>query len=222
MRTRVLPFLRAQANESTQMRPASMPRAALETHSQPERSRSLARFEQPNPLRMKRPKPVARLHTSLSLSCAALAAYIGTCACASHAETEAKGPLLLARASPLLEEPVSESLTPTEPAPAPRKQRRHGLDSYQIAEVVRSGYLAFGGCQALADDGQGREGVVTVDWLVRPDGSVSNVTVVDSSYQSAQVDDCVAAVAKGLRFPEAAGSTRVAWKVRFQALSASR
>ena len=173
---------------------------------------------------MKRPKPFARSHTSLSLCCAALAAYIGTCACASHAETEAKGPLLGARASALLEEPESkESLARAEPAPAPRKTRRRGLDSYQIAEVVRSGYLAFGGCQALAEDAQSRDGAVTVDWLVRPDGSVANVTVVDSSYQSAQVDDCVAAVAKGLRFPEAAGSTRVAWKVWFQApLSASR
>jgi TonB family protein len=176
-----------------------------------------------NPLRMKRLKPFARIHSSLSLSCAALAAYIGACACASHAETEVKGPVLVAHASPLLGEPESdESLARAEPAPAPRKQRRRGLDSYQISEVVRSGYLAFGGCQALADGAQGREGVVTVDWLVRPDGSVSNVTVVDSSYQSAQVDDCVAAVAKGLRFPEADGSTRVAWKVRFQALSASR
>ena len=131
----------------------------------------------------------------------------------------------MAHTSPLLtgEPAPDDAVAEARAEVAPRKQRRRGLDSYQISEVVRSGYLAFGGCQALAEDAQNQDGVVTVDWLVRPDGSVSNVTVVDSSYQNAQVDDCVAAVAKGLRFPEAAGSTRVAWKVRFQApLSASR
>jgi hypothetical protein len=97
------------------------------------------------------------------------------------------------------------------------RKRKHGLEPAQISEVVRAGYLAFGGCQALDAEAQSRDGAVTVDWIVRPDGTVYEVSVIASSFDSPQVDDCVADVARGLKFPEAGSSTRVAWKVRFQA-----
>jgi hypothetical protein len=116
-----------------------------------------------------------------------------------------------------------ETLAKEEPAPSlqrAKSKRRRGLDPFQVSEVVRAGYWAFGGCQALDSDAQNRDGTVTVDWIVRPDGTVDEVSVIASSFDSPQVDGCVADVARGLKFPEADASTRVAWKVKFQAQGA--
>ena len=159
---------------------------------------------------------------SISIISLALGAHMGPIGCATHSDRPVEGPTtLVASVNPLPTRATeTENLAKAEPTSirARAKSRgRRGLDPYQVSEVVRAGYWAFGGCQALDSDAQNRDGIVTVDWLVRPDGTVNEVTVIESSFDSPQVDDCVADVARGLKFPEAEASTRVAWKVKFQA-----
>ncbi len=155
----------------------------------------------------------------------ALAAPLASLGCATHNERPAEAPTTLVasvnptptratRSSDLAkEDPMSSSARA-------KARRKRALEPAQISAVVRAGYLAFGGCQALDAEAQSRDGVVTVDWIVRPDGTVNEVSVIASSFASPQVDDCVADVARGLKFPEADATTRVAWKVRFQAQGA--
>jgi hypothetical protein len=163
------------------------------------------------------------LSRSILVITLALGAHMGPLGCATHNDRPAEGPTtLVASVNPTPTRATrSSELAKEDPGSTSRDagklRRRRGLEPAQISAVVRAGYLAFGGCQALDADAQSRDGAVTVDWIVRPDGTVNEVSVIDSSFDSAQVDDCVADVARGLIFPEADSSTRVAWKVRFQA-----
>jgi hypothetical protein len=153
----------------------------------------------------------------------ALIAHMGSLGCATQSERTPLDPTtVVASVNPTPTRATrSSELAKEDPDSLSRGdvklRRRRALEPSQISAVVRSGYLAFGGCQALDADAQSRDGAVTVDWIVRPDGTVNEVSVIDSSFASRQVDDCVADVARGLKFPEADSSTRVAWKVRFQA-----
>jgi TonB family protein len=153
----------------------------------------------------------------------ALGAHMGPLGCATQGDRPVEVPTtLVASVSTAPTHATQTAILASEEAtlPAPERaktRRRRGLDPYQVSTVVRSGYWAFGGCQALDSDAQNRDGTVTVDWIVRPDGTVNEVSVTQSSFGRAQVDDCVADVARGLKFPEADSTTRVAWKVRFQA-----
>lgn len=166
------------------------------------------------------------LSRSILVISLALCANIAPLGCATHNDRPADGPTtLVASVNPAPTRATrSSDLAKEDPrmssSERAKAKRRRGLEPSQISAVVRAGYLAFGGCQALDADAQSRDGAVTVDWIVRPDGSVNEVSVIDSSFDSAQVDDCVADVARGLKFPEADSSTRVAWKVRFQAQGA--
>jgi TonB family protein len=166
---------------------------------------------------------VSSLSRSIQVIVLALGAHMGPFGCATHNDRPVEGPTtLVASVNPSPTRATrSSELAKEDPDASPleraKVRRKRGLEPAEISAVVRAGYLAFGGCQALDADAQSRDGVVTVDWIVRPDGTVNDVSVIDSSFGSAQVDDCVADVARGLRFPEAGSSTRVAWKVRFQA-----
>lgn len=152
----------------------------------------------------------------------ALAAPLGASVGCAHTDTSPRAPTepqSFGRATAPADDarPRSAESEPSVTTAAPRRKTPRGLDPYQVSAVIRAGYFAFGGCQALDSDAQRRDGAITVDWVVRPDGSVHQVTIVESSFDSPAVDDCVAGVARTFRFPEAEATTHVAWKVRFQA-----
>jgi len=52
--------------------------------------------------------------------------------------------------------------------------------------------------------------------LVGPDGSVSNVTLGQSTFTSDLVNDCVLSVARQVTFPASASSAQVVWTVRLR------
>ena len=50
---------------------------------------------------------------------------------------------------------------------------------------------------------------------IRADGTVNAAEVTESTFESEQLHECVLSVSRGLKFPEAAGSTEMSWKFRF-------
>lgn len=89
-----------------------------------------------------------------------------------------------------------------------------------IGAAVRAHEGAFTACQALADtSSRNREGVVTLGWLVKTDGSVDDVTVGPSSFESRRVNHCVLSVAKQVTFPPSSIEARVSWTVKFRGTS---
>jgi hypothetical protein len=53
--------------------------------------------------------------------------------------------------------------------------------------------------------------------MIQPDGSVTDVVVLDSSFDNDRVEACVIEVATTLVFPEAPGNTPVSWRFKFRA-----
>lgn len=94
------------------------------------------------------------------------------------------------------------------------------LSPRHIGAAVRAHQGAFTACQALADtSSRHREGVVTLGWLVKTDGSVDDVTVGPSSFESHQVNRCVLSVARRVTFPPSSIEARVSWTVKFRGSS---
>jgi hypothetical protein len=91
------------------------------------------------------------------------------------------------------------------------------LSPSHVAAAVRKQEPAFGACQTLGNsESARREGAITVGWLVGADGSVADVTLGQSTFKSALVNDCVLSVARKVTFPASASSAQVFWTVRLQ------
>lgn len=94
------------------------------------------------------------------------------------------------------------------------------LSPRHVGAAVRAHHGAFRACQTLADmSSQHRDGAVTVGWLVKTDGSVDDVTVGPSSFESARVNHCVLSVAKRVTFPPSSVQAHVSWTVKFRGTS---
>lgn len=105
--------------------------------------------------------------------------------------------------------------------PSPRQPVGHPelawLSPRHIGAAVRAHHGAFTACQTLADtSSRHREGVVTLGWLVKTDGSVDDVTVGPSSFESDRVNHCVLSVARRVTFPASSVQARVSWTVKFR------
>jgi hypothetical protein len=91
------------------------------------------------------------------------------------------------------------------------------LGPSHVAAAVRAQEPAFGACQALGNsESTRREGAITVGWLVGADGSVSDVTIGQSTFASELVNDCVLSVARQITFPASASTAQVFWTVRLR------
>lgn len=91
------------------------------------------------------------------------------------------------------------------------------LSPRHIGAAVRAHHGAFTACQTLADtSARHRDGVITLGWLVKTDGSVADVTVGPSSFESPRVNHCVLSVAKRVTFPPSSVQARVSWTVKFR------
>jgi TonB family protein len=114
-------------------------------------------------------------------------------------------------------EDAASTPRPLQPAPHPELA---WLSPRHIGAAVRAHHGAFTACQTLADNSsRHREGVVTLGWLVKTDGSVTDVTVGPSSFESDRVNHCVLSVAKRVTFPPSSVQARVSWTVKFQGAS---
>jgi len=92
------------------------------------------------------------------------------------------------------------------------------LSPSHVAAAVRVQEAAFGACQELdSSPPQGRDDAVTVGWLVGANGTVTDVTLGQSTFTSALVNDCVLSVARQVTFPASASSAQVVWTVRLRA-----
>jgi hypothetical protein len=101
-----------------------------------------------------------------------------------------------------------------EPEPEPELS---WLSPSHIGAAVRAHHGDFRACQALGDlESQREDGAVTVGWLVKADGSVTRVTVGQSSFSSQRINACVLDVAKQVTFPRSAAPTHVSWTVKFR------
>jgi hypothetical protein len=90
------------------------------------------------------------------------------------------------------------------------------LSPSHIGAAVRAHHGEFQACQALGDlESRREDGAVTVGWLVRPDGSVNDVTLGPSTFASNSINTCVLDVAKQVTFPRSAAPTNVSWTVKF-------
>ena len=103
---------------------------------------------------------------------------------------------------------------------APHAEELSWLSPSHVGAAVRAHHGDFQACQALGDLESGREdGAITVGWLVRPDGSVNEVTVGPTTFRSARINACVLDVAKQVTFPPSAATTNVSWTVKFRGAS---
>jgi hypothetical protein len=85
-----------------------------------------------------------------------------------------------------------------------------------VAAAVRAQEPAFVACKAFNDEASTRDGVVTVGWLVDPDGSVAEVTLGRSTFASDLVNECVLSVARQVTFPASASSAPVFWTIQLR------
>jgi TonB family protein len=93
------------------------------------------------------------------------------------------------------------------------------LSPRHVGAAVRAQQQAFSACQTLAGlEGPPRDAAVTLSWSVSADGSVDDVAVGESSFDSESVDDCVLAVARKVSFPASPARTQVSWTVKFTGL----
>ena len=91
------------------------------------------------------------------------------------------------------------------------------LSPSHIGAAVREHHGDFQACQALGDLVSRREdGSITVGWAVQANGTVKQVTVGPTSFESSRINGCVLGVAKQVRFPASAAPTQVSWTVRFR------
>lgn len=95
------------------------------------------------------------------------------------------------------------------------------LSPSHVGAAVRARHDEFQACQALGDlESRREDGAVTVGWEVRPDGSVNDVTVGPSTFQSARINACVLSVAKQVTFPRSASPANISWTLEFRGASA--
>jgi hypothetical protein len=90
------------------------------------------------------------------------------------------------------------------------------LSPSHVAAAVRAQEPAFVACQAFNSESSTRDGVVTVGWLVDPDGSVAEVTLGRSTFASDLVNECVLSVARQVTFPASASSAQVFWTIQLR------
>lgn len=91
------------------------------------------------------------------------------------------------------------------------------LSPSHIGAAVREHHGDFQACQALGDLMSRREdGSITVGWAVQANGTVKQVTVGPTSFESSRINGCVLGVAKQVRFPASAAPTQVSWTVKFR------
>lgn len=91
------------------------------------------------------------------------------------------------------------------------------LSPSHVGAAVRAHHGDFQACQALGDlESRREDGAVTVGWLVKPDGSVNQVTVGHSTFTSRRINACVLDVARQVTFPRSAAPTQVSWTVKFR------
>ncbi|HKO93214.1 MAG TPA: AgmX/PglI C-terminal domain-containing protein [Polyangiaceae bacterium] len=104
--------------------------------------------------------------------------------------------------------------------PAAREARRRlpWLGPTHIGAAVREHEAAFAACQTLGDAvSRGQDGAFTVGWLVDANGSVAEVSLARSSFESPLVNECMLSVARQVTFPASASPSQVSWTVRLQA-----
>ena len=115
---------------------------------------------------------------------------------------------------------VEDVASTPRPSPPTAHAELAWLSPGHIGAAVRAHHGAFTACQTLADtSARHSEGVVTLGWLVKTDGSVADVTVGPSSFESERVNHCVLSVAKRVTFPPSSVQARVSWRVKFRGAS---
>jgi len=146
-------------------------------------------------------------------------------ACASG-EANVRAPSTDLAASQDRHENVATTNAVQRDVPAPRavpvqsesRRRLPWLGPTHIGAAVRAHEAAFGACQTLGDAAaRNQDGAITVGWLVDADGSVTDVSLARSTFESPLVNDCMLSVARQVTFPESASATQVSWTVRLQA-----
>lgn len=111
-------------------------------------------------------------------------------------------------------EPVRASPRDTASAAAPEVA---WLSPGHVGAAVRARQGDFQACHVLGDlESRGEDGAVTVGWLVRPDGSVNDVQLGRSTFESPRINACVLGVARQITFPRSAAPTNVSWTVRLR------
>lgn len=142
---------------------------------------------------------------------------LGSLSCVALACTVAERPVEGPRATPLLKRVEAPHETVAEPAPA--DGTGPGLRPEQISNVVLGGHSSLGGCHAIQfSDAEARAGAVTLAWTIQPDGSVSEASLVHSSFDSTAFHDCVLESVRQLKFPASRASTEVGqWEISFTA-----
>jgi hypothetical protein len=94
------------------------------------------------------------------------------------------------------------------------------LTPSRIRAAVRAHHGDFQACQALGDVlSQRADGMVTVGWAVRANGSVNQVTLGPSTFSSDSINTCVLSVARQVTFPPSAAPAEVSWTVEFRGAS---
>ena len=94
------------------------------------------------------------------------------------------------------------------------------LSPRHVGAAVRARHEDFQACQALGDlESRREDGAVTVGWLVLPDGTVNDVTIGPSTFQSTRINACVLGVAKQMTFPRSPAPTNISWTLEFRGAS---
>ena len=119
---------------------------------------------------------------------------------------------------------TTSAVSPKTPAPgavpvqSEQRRRLPWLGPTHIGAAVRAHEAAFGACQTLGDAAaRSQDGAITVGWLVDANGSVADVSLARSTFESPLVNECMLSVARHVTFPESASATQVSWTVRLQA-----
>lgn len=119
----------------------------------------------------------------------------------------------------------SETARPARAAEArePRDDELPGLDGDAVVTVVSDHTSAVTGCHVVGfSGGPAHAGSVTLSWFINPDGSVRDVQVADSSFDSEEFHACLVTIVAGITFPHAPGSTEVGgWRFRFRSRGGS-
>jgi hypothetical protein len=118
------------------------------------------------------------------------------------------------------EEALADATPPAGRSRASRSSDRSDLpwlSPSHVGAAVRAHHDDFQACQALGDlESRREDGAVTVGWLVLPDGSVNDVTVGPSTFQSARINACVLHVARQVTFPRSGSPANISWTLEFR------
>ena len=91
------------------------------------------------------------------------------------------------------------------------------LSADQVRQVIRANGHEVRACyERHALKQKGATGKVTLDLVVRPEGSVDNVKVEAEGVRGNKFGRCVEGKARSWRFPESTGSTEVQYPFLFQ------